>query len=361
MKADNILKIIGEITVKKFGKLLTGNQMRRITTIMLCLLAITTASAQRNEISSMRWGADFNIHITFSNDSTSILDVRGLYHSTSTMPQMAVGSEEVTYYPVTLDPEFVGALKNKRLESFGDDTTTIKFSDTVRAKTLWSALHGEIGGGYIHFINCWIYSLESKSLNLWSPFFRRPESNWKPNPMTESYRRTRKWKFYFPDNQKLAQKEYLTKEKNGELGDMRLLPKSFIDLFLNTNQKQYEQLIAAGEINKVAIIDMIRLLVSANYLGIDQISLIQGAVSKSIMKYSMNSLPSVIIFDDFDAAVAMTLDHEGYKIDNVVFNHQDELSADEIEQRMQLMQGVIRQVNAINKKLFERNLKNYYK
>ena len=75
----------------------------------------------------------------------------------------------------------------------------------------------------------------------------------------------------------------------------------------------------------------------------------------------MNSLPSVIIFDDFDAAVAMTLDHEGYKIDNVVFNHQDELSADEIEQRMQLMQGVIRQLNAINKKLFERNLKNYYK
>ena len=49
------------------------------------------------------------------------------------------------------------------------------------------------------------------------------------------------------------------------------------------------------------------------------------------------------------------------KIDNVVFNQQETLSADEIEQRMQLMQGVIRQVNNINKKLFERNLKNYYK
>ena len=310
----------------------------------------------------MRWGADFNIHITFSNDSTSILDVRGLYHSSSTMPQMAVGSEEVTYYPVTLDPEFVGALKNKRIESFGGDTAAaMAFSDTVRAKTLWSALHGEIGGGYIHFINCLIYSLESRSLNLWSPFYRRPESNWKPKPMTESYRRTKNWKYYFPDNQKLAQKEYLTKQKNGELGDMQLLPKSFIDLFLGTNQKQYEQLKIDGETNKVAIIDMIRLLVSANYLGLDQISLIQGAVSRSIMKYSMNSLPSVIIFDDFGAAVAMTLDHEGYKIDNVVFNQQETLSAEEIDQRMQLMQGVIRQVNAINKKLFERNLKNYYK
>ena len=336
--------------------------MRKAIISIFCIALAITATAQRNEISSMRWGADFNIHITFSNDSTSILDVRGLYHSTSTMPQMAVGSEEVTYYPVTLDPDFVDALKNKRIENFGGDTAAaMVFSDTVRAKTLWSALHGEIGGGYIHFINCLIYSLESNSLNLWSPFYRRPESNWKPKPMTESYRRTKNWKYYFPDNQKLAQKEYLTKQKNGELGDMKLLPKSFIDLFLNTNQKQYELLIANNETNKVAIIDMIRLLVSANYLGLDQISLIQGAVSRSIMKYSMNSLPSVIIFDDFGAAVAMTLDHEGYKIDNVVFNQQETLSAEEIDQRMQLMQGVIRQVNAINKKLFERNLKNYYK
>ncbi len=336
--------------------------MKKAFISIFCIAVSATATAQRNEISSMRWGADFNIHITFSNDSTSILDVRGLYHSTSTMPQMAVGSEEVTYYPVTLDPDFVDALKNKRIENFGGDTAAaMVFSDTVRAKTLWSALHGEIGGGYIHFINCLIYSLESKSLNLWSPFYRRPESNWKPKPMTESYRRTKNWKFYFPDNQKLAQKEYLTKQKNCELGDMKLLPKSFIDLFLNTNQKQYEQLIANNETNKVAIIDMIRLLVSANYLGLDQISLIQGAVSRSIMKYSMNSLPSVIVFDDFGAAVAMTLDHEGYKIDNVVFNQQETLSDEEIEQRMQLMEGVIRQVNAINKKLFERNLKNYYK
>jgi hypothetical protein len=336
--------------------------MKKTFISIFCIALAASATAQRNEISSMRWGADFNIHITFSNDSTSILDVRGLYHSTSTMPQMAVGSEEVTYYPVTLDPDFVDALKSKRIENFGGDTAAaMVFSDTVRAKTLWSALHGEIGGGYIHFINCLIYSLESKSLNLWSPFYRRPESNWKPKPMTESYRRTKNWKYYFPDNQKLAQKEYLTKQKNGELGDMKLLPKSFIDLFLNTNQKQYEQLIANNETNKVAIIDMIRLLVSANYLGLDQISLIQGAVSRSIMKYSMNSLPSVIVFDDYGAAVAMTLDHEGYKIDNVVFNQQETLSDEEIEQRMQLMEGVIRQVNAINKKLFERNLKNYYK
>lgn len=337
--------------------------MKRLFALAQCLIVTFATYAQKNEISSMRWGADFNIHITFSNDSSTILDVRGLYHSTSTMPQMAVGSEEVTYYPVTLDPEFVNALKNRNIETMADGDTAIGHhsNDTTRAKTLWSALHNNIGGGYIHFINCLIYSLESKNLNLYSPFYKRPESNWKPSPMTESYRRTQKWKYYFPDNQKLAQKEYLIKEKKGELGDIRLLPKSFIELFLNTNQKQYDLLVANGETNKVAIINMIRLLVSSNYLGIDQITLIQGAVSKSIMKYTMNSLPSVIVFDDFGAAAAMTLDHEGYKIDNVVFNKQDELSSEEIEQRMQLIKGVINQVNTINKKIFERNLKNYYK
>lgn len=336
--------------------------MKKTLLLASGILLVTMGFAQKNEISSMRWGADFNIHITFSNDSSTILDVRGLYHSTSTMPQMAVGSEEVTYYPVTLDPEFVEALKNRNIETFADDTTpSRKANDTVRAKTLWSALHNEIGGGYIHFINCLIYSLESGNLNIYSPLFRRPESNWKPNPVTESYLRTQKWKYYFPDNQKLAQKEYLTKEKKGELGDIRLLPKSFIDLFLNTNQKQYDLYVANNETNKVAIINMIRLLVSANYLGLDQITLVQEAVTKAIVKYSMNSLPSVIVFDDFGAAVAMTLDYDGYKIDNVVFNKQDELSDEEIEQRMQLMQGVINQVNTINKKIFERNLKSYYK
>ena len=109
--------------------------MRKVFISIFCIALATTVAAQRNEISSMRWGADFNIHITFSNDSTSILDVRGLYHSSSTMPQMAVGSEEVTYYPVTLDPEFVGALKNKRIESFGGDTAAaMAFSDTVQVQ-----------------------------------------------------------------------------------------------------------------------------------------------------------------------------------------------------------------------------------
>lgn len=337
--------------------------MKKIFVLALCVLSGIAASAQKNEISSMRWGADYNIHITFSNDSSTILDVRGLYHSTNAMPQMAVDNEEVTYYPVTLDPDFVNALKNRNISSFHENNadSTSQANDTIKAKTLWSALHNNIGGGYIHFINCLIYSLESSSLDLYSSSYQRPESNWKPNPITESYRRTQKWKYYFPDNQKLAQREYLIKEKNCELGDMKLLPKSFIDLFLNTSQKQYDIYKANGETNKVAIIDMMRLLVSSNYLGTNQITMIQDAVSRSIMKYTMNSLPSVIVFDDFGAAVAMTLDGDGYKIDNVVFNQQEKIPDEEIEQRMQLIQGVIGQVNTINKKIFEKNLKSYYK
>jgi hypothetical protein len=312
-----------------------------------------------SSISSMKWGADFNIHITFDNDSSTIYDVRGLYHSTS--PDMAAGSGQVTYYPVSLDPEFINALKNRNIESFTKDTTgESKQTEAKKATTLWSALHGEIGGGYIHFINCLVYSLESRNLSLESPILKRPEPRWKPNPVTESYNRTKKWKLYVPDNQKLAQKEYKIKEQKSQLGDIVLLPPSFIELFLNTNQKQYNKLITDKRLNKVAIIDMVRLLVGANYLGQEQIDFIRAAVSNSVMQYAVNSLPSVIIFDDFGAAVAMTLDREGYKIDKVVFNNQELLAPEEVNRRLLLMEGIIKEVNEVNKKVFEKNLKKYY-
>jgi hypothetical protein len=105
---------------------------------------------------------------------------------------------------------------------------------------------------------------------------------------------------------------------------------------------------------------MVRLLVGANYLGQEQIDFIRAAVSRSVMQYAINSLPSVIIFDDFGAAVAMTLNDDGYKIDKVVFNHEETLSPEEINQRLALMEGIIKKVNEVNKKVFEKNLKKYY-
>jgi hypothetical protein len=158
----------------------------------------------------------------------------------------------------------------------------------------------------------------------------------------------------------LAQKEYKIKKDKGQLGDIALLPPPFIDLFLNTSQKQYNKMVTENQLNKTAIIDMVRLLVGANYLGQEQIDFIRAAVSRSVMQYAINSLPSVIIFDDFGAAVAMTLNDDGYKIDKVVFNHEETLSPEEINQRLALMEGIIKKVNEVNKKVFEKNLKKYY-
>jgi hypothetical protein len=325
-------------------------------TFFIAVLISSSLSAQNKiEISDMRWGADFNIHLSFSNDSTSILDVKALYHST--------GNEgvdnSVTYYPVALDPTFVESLKNRSLESFANKDNN---KDTVKAKntTLWSALHPKLGGGYIHFINCLIYSFESRNISIKAPLMTRPKSKWKPKPVTDTYLRTKKWDYYVPDNQKLAIKEFKLQKKYKQLGDITLLPDSFIELFLNTSDKEYEELIKKNNIHEIAIIDMIKLLLGSRYLAKEQIDYIQNAVIKSVMHYNINHLPSVIIFDTYDAAVAMTLDNEGYHIEKVVFNRQDQLTQDEIDDRLSKMEAVISEINEINKKVFEKNLNDYY-
>ena len=112
--------------------------------------------------------------------------------------------------------------------------------------------------------------------------------------------------------------------------------------------------------NKVAIIDMLRLMLGSKYLAIEQIDYIQNAVTKSVMHYNINHLPSVIIFDTYNAAVAMTLDENGYNIEKVVFNNEEQLSQIEINDRLTKMEAVISEINEINKMVFEKNLKNYY-
>ncbi len=304
----------------------------------------------------MKWGADFNIHITFSNDSTSILDVKALYHSSSNDGI----KNAITYYPVALDPTFIENLKNKKLESFNDDSTNNKSMQSNKSKTLWSALHPQLGGGYIHFINCLIYSFESGNLNLTSPLMTRPKSDWKPKPMTETYLRTKKWDYYVPNTQKLAQKEYKKQTKQNQLGDIVHLPSGFIELFNNTNDKKYAELKKGHEINKIAIIDMLRLLIGSKYLAKQQIYYVQNAVVKSVMHYNINHLPSVVIFDTYNAAVAMTLDNDGYNIEKVVFSNENDLTQNEIDTRLKKMEAVIAEINEINKKVFEKNLKEYY-
>lgn len=336
--------------------------MIKYFTLAFTLLSQFALFAQQSgslEISEMKWGADFNIHIKFSNDSSSIYDVKALYHSSS---ENAFSSDQATYYPVNLDKEFIDALKNRSIESFVEDSLTKSTSKkTEKSQTLWSAIHYEIGGGWIHFINCLIYSFESGNLSLTAPLMKRPESDWKPKPMTESYKRTKNWKYYAPVDQKLAIKEYKLKEKNGELGDIPLLPDSFSQLFLNTTSEEYKQMSQPNQFHNKAIIDMVKLLIGSNYLGREQIDYISNAVLSSVLKYNINNLPSVIIFDDFQAAVAMTLDNDGYQIEKVVFNNESNLSQEEIDQRIERMEGIIAKINEVNKKVFENKLKSYYK
>ncbi len=335
--------------------------MIRLSSVLLLVFLLSsmlTKAQNQLEISEMKWGADFNIHIKFSNDSSSIYDVQALYHSSS---ENSFSNSQATYYPVSLDEDFVNSLKNRKIESFvGETKDSTKTKGIEKSQTLWSAIHYDIGGGWIHFINCLVYSLEAGHLSMTAPLMKRPESNWKPSPMTESYKRTKTWEYYAPVNQKYAIKEYKIKEKKNELGDIPYLPSQFIELFTNTSQKEYLLLKEQKQLHNKAIIDMVKLLLGSNYLGQGQIDYISNAVISAVLKYNVNNLPSVIIFDDFEAAVAMTLNNEGYQIDKVVFNNESELTRDEIDQRIERMEGIINHINTVNRNIFEKKLKSYY-
>ncbi len=307
-------------------------------------------------ISEMRWGRDFNLHVKLSNDTNYVMDVRALHHTGDVT--FDNDNESTTFYPVSLDEEFISYIKNRRLE-----TETLNSSDTTKAArptTLWSALHGTLGGGYVHFVNCLVYALESNHFNLNDPIMVRPVSNWKPKPMTQSYKRTRKWTHYIPLDQKLAQREYKLRKKENDLRDLQGIPEKFIELFLTTSQKNYDKLKAEGQRMKVAQIDLVRLLLGAKYLGTYQIDYIQQRVTASVLLYSLNNLPTIIIFDDYKAAVAMSLDKSGYKMDYVVFQDQDTLSTAEYSQRFDKIEALIKAINEANERVFRKRLSTYY-
>jgi hypothetical protein len=307
-------------------------------------------------ISEMRWGRDFNIHVKLSNDTNYVMDVRALHHTGDI--RFDTDNETTTFYPVGLDEEFINYIKNRKLNT--EIKTTADSSTTESHTTLWSALHKTLGGGYVHFVNCVVYALESNHVNLSDPIMIRPVSSWKPKPMTQSYKRTRKWDHYIPFNQKLAQREYMIRKKENDLNDLQGIPQKFIDLFLSTSQKEYEQLKAAGQRMKIAQIDLLRLLLGAKYLGKDQIEYIQQRVTSSVLLYSLSNLPSVIIFDDYKAAVAMSLDKLGYKMDYVVFQDQETLSATEYSQRFDKIEALIKAINEANERVFRKRLSTYY-
>lgn len=65
--------------------------------------------------------------------------------------------------------------------------------------------------------------------------------------------------------------------------------------------------------------------------------------------------------EDFNAAVAMTLDENGYKVEKVVFNDAENLSQEEENARKDKITAVIHSINEINRQIFQKSLQNYYK
>ncbi len=308
-------------------------------------------------VKEMRWRQDFNLYVKLSNDSSYVVDVRGLYHTGEGIVFDTV-SPNTTYYPVTLDPEFVRYIKQGELSH-----DPILPADSLAHRppvTLWSALNGRLGGGYVHFLNCLLYALESQHLNLSDPLMLRPVTQWKPKPMTQSFKRTRNWSHYIPMDQGEAKREYRLRRREGALQDLTGVPTRFIELFLSTSEQQYEELRIKGRRHQRAQIDLIKLLLGAKYLGKDQIAFIQSRVIESVVTYRVSNLPSIIIFDDFNAAVAMALDVNGYKIDYIVFQYQEELTEKEYSDRLNRIESLINAINHANNKVFMKRLQNYY-
>jgi hypothetical protein len=313
--------------------------------LVFAVFFIVSSLFVKAQVAQMNWSLDYQIFLKLANDSNYKYDIREAFHVKNSNE---ITNSDFVFYPANPGADFITQMP-------GDSLT----SESV--KTLWSALHAKIGGGWVHFINCLAYSFETQKLSLTSPLMVRTQSSWKPNPVTESYKRTKDWKYYVPSEQKLAQKEYKIRLSKNELGDLKSLPKSYIDLFLSTSQKQYNKLKELHKFNEVAKIDLVKLMLGSNYLGEAQISYIANSVLEAVQSYSSNMLPSVIIFDEYDAAAVMSLDATGYKIEKIVFKTSANLSEQEISQRSEKINQIVATINEYNSNSFKKRLGSYYK
>ncbi|NJK86788.1 MAG: hypothetical protein HC906_13250 [Bacteroidales bacterium] len=106
---------------------------------------------------------------------------------------------------------------------------------------------------------------------------------------------------------------------------------------------------------------MVKLILGSNYLGEAQITYIKSAVLTAVKNYTLNRLPSVLIFDDFDAAAVMSLNLDGYFLDAIVFKKASEMTPEDIQQKQKVIIDIIKNINSYNHKNFMTKLGNYYK
>ncbi len=299
------------------------------------------------KVSDIQWELDYQIYLKLANDSTYNYDIRQLFHVAKSQPDKG---QEYIYYPVNLGSEYVNSLKQK--------------NDTVlsegKYRTLWSALHASLGGDWVHFTNCLLYALETNQLSLTAPLMVRPQTKWKPKPATDTYLRTKKWKYYVPVRQKDAVKEYNLRKDRNELGDINSIPAEFIDLMLKTSDKELKKHLENNNRKFIAKIELVKLLLGVNFLSDAQINYIRSSVLKAVKNYSENKLPSLIVFDEFDAAAVMTLAPEGYKINAIVFKKSADLSDADKQLQTARIIDIIDNINTYNHNSFIKQLGNYY-
>lgn len=332
--------------------------MKRFLILLIWLLYSFVAHSQEDRIKSMRWGMDYKIYLEMQNDSSYVFNIDDLFHT----PTNDQNDNNIIYYPVVLGESFLNQLKEREIIS-DSVTHASQKSGSVHENytTLWSALHNTLDGNLVHFMNCLIYSLETRQLSLTAPLLKRPDTKWKPKPVTKTYKRTHKWNYYLPVNQKYAIKEYRIREKEGNLGDLRFIPQGYVELFLNTNNKEYAKLKESQKYKDLAKIDLVKIMLGANYLGVPQINYIKSMVLKAVLNYSVSQqLPTVIIFEDFNAAVAMRLDEYGYAVEKIVFKNIDELNSQDVMEKEEKINRIIAGINKVNLQMFEKRLQKYY-
>jgi hypothetical protein len=314
--------------------------MKRLVFLVIIILPVQISA----QVSEMKWELDYQIFLKMADDADYTYDISEVFHITDA--KNTDFTSEYIFYPVNPG------------ESYSSEA--MSYNKQATYKTLWSALHANLGGGWVHFANCIAFALETQTLNLREPILKRPETDWKPDPVTESWKRTRYWEYYIPVTQKNATKEYKFRKKMNDLGDLKNLPQSYIDLFLSTSDREYASFQETERYNEMAKIDLIKVMLGANYLGKDQINYVSNAVLNAVKGYSVSKLPSVLIFDEFDAAAAMSLDTGGYKLESIVFRSSSGLSEEEMSDRKNEIKKIINSINTYNQAAFQKRLSSYY-
>jgi hypothetical protein len=317
--------------------------------LFFCLPSWCQKPVTLPEVDEIKWELDYNIYLRMTNDSAYQYDIRELFHVKDEKMKEA---GEFVLYPVNLGEEYIYGIAALNQ---GETVSSAVYS------TLWSALHDAVGGGWVHFNNCLLYAMETRYIDLTAPLMKRAETKWKPDPVTESWRRTSHWDYYVPVDHGQAKKEYKIRKRNNELGDIKSIPASFIDLFLQTTNREYTTLKKKNETKKTAQIDLVKLMLGINYLGEPQIMYLRSSVLKAFKNYSANKLPTIIIFDALKAATVMSLDTKGYKIDGIAFLNSGSLTVAEADEKKLKMQAIIADINEYNRKQFMKRLDSYYK